>query len=316
MQFRRERVRVETQRHIIEGTLQLPNEGYRSRTTDFLNAHDSDFIALIDADVIWTDGAREPERQRVHGDLGAPRDPRHRAGVARGRGRARARRGPDAPGGDLDAAVCLGGRVGASAKGASRCDKWPRGGPVCGVRARSFGACGQLTPIVGGNRPPRPTRRSLAWPLRSTAWSRVTSSSLRGSTPRPSATASRSAASISCTAASMPSATARRHLTPERSPPCWPAGPGAVLSHRSAAAALGDHAAVARASGRHRLPGDAATAVSETHRSTNPHPRRHHTPLRHPYHRPGPHPPRPGTRPAQPLPHPSSERGAHPQAHQ
>ena len=46
MQFRRERVRVETQRHIIEGTLQLPNEGYRSRTTDFLNAHDSDFIAL------------------------------------------------------------------------------------------------------------------------------------------------------------------------------------------------------------------------------------------------------------------------------
>jgi hypothetical protein len=63
MQFRRERVRVETQRHIIEGTLQLPHEGYRSRTTDFLNAHDSDFIALIDADVTWTDGAREPERQ-------------------------------------------------------------------------------------------------------------------------------------------------------------------------------------------------------------------------------------------------------------
>lgn len=63
MQFRRERVRVETQRHIIEGTLQLPNEGYRSRTTDFLNAHDSDFIALIDADVTWTDNARKPERQ-------------------------------------------------------------------------------------------------------------------------------------------------------------------------------------------------------------------------------------------------------------
>ena len=46
-----------------KGTLQLPHEGYRSRTTDFLNAHDSDFIALIDADVTWTDGAREPERQ-------------------------------------------------------------------------------------------------------------------------------------------------------------------------------------------------------------------------------------------------------------
>jgi hypothetical protein len=63
MQFRRERVRVETQRHIIEGTLQLPHEGYRSRTTDYLNAHDSDFIALIDADVSWADGSREPERQ-------------------------------------------------------------------------------------------------------------------------------------------------------------------------------------------------------------------------------------------------------------
>ncbi len=63
MQFRRERVRVETQRHIIEGTLQLPHEGYRSRTTDFLNAHDSDFIAMIDAEVTWTDGSREPEHQ-------------------------------------------------------------------------------------------------------------------------------------------------------------------------------------------------------------------------------------------------------------
>jgi len=63
MQFRRERVRVETHRHMIEGTLQLPHEGYRSRTTDYLNAHDSDFIALIEADVTWADGSREPERQ-------------------------------------------------------------------------------------------------------------------------------------------------------------------------------------------------------------------------------------------------------------
>jgi hypothetical protein len=63
MQFRRERVRVETPRHIIEGTLQLPHEGYRSRTTDYLNAHDSDFIALIDADVRWIDGAHDAEHQ-------------------------------------------------------------------------------------------------------------------------------------------------------------------------------------------------------------------------------------------------------------
>jgi hypothetical protein len=62
MHFRRERVRVETARHEIEGTLQLPSEGFRSRTTDFLNAHGEEFLALTDADVTWLDGARAPER--------------------------------------------------------------------------------------------------------------------------------------------------------------------------------------------------------------------------------------------------------------
>jgi hypothetical protein len=62
MHFRRERVRIETQSHDIEGTLQLPNEGYRSRTTDFLNAHEREFLALTDADVRWLDGSRAPER--------------------------------------------------------------------------------------------------------------------------------------------------------------------------------------------------------------------------------------------------------------
>ena len=62
MHYRRERVRVETARHEIVGTLQLPNEGFRSRTTDFLNAHAGDFLALTDADVTWLDGSRAPER--------------------------------------------------------------------------------------------------------------------------------------------------------------------------------------------------------------------------------------------------------------
>ena len=61
MHFRRERVRIETQRHEMEGTLQLPTEGYRSRTTDFLNAHEREFIALIDVEVRWLDSAHEPE---------------------------------------------------------------------------------------------------------------------------------------------------------------------------------------------------------------------------------------------------------------
>ena len=61
MHFRRERVRIETPRHTMEGTLQLPNEGYRSRTTDFLNAHEREFLALTDVDLRWLDGAHEPE---------------------------------------------------------------------------------------------------------------------------------------------------------------------------------------------------------------------------------------------------------------
>lgn len=62
MHFRRERVRIETQRHEIEGTLQLPNEGFRSRTTDFLNAHEREFLALTDVEIRWLDNSRPVER--------------------------------------------------------------------------------------------------------------------------------------------------------------------------------------------------------------------------------------------------------------
>jgi len=41
-------VQLETPRQRIIGTLQLPTEGYRSRATDFLNAHETGFIALTD----------------------------------------------------------------------------------------------------------------------------------------------------------------------------------------------------------------------------------------------------------------------------
>ena len=62
MHYRRERVRIETERHEIEGTVQLPSEGYRSRTTDFLNAHEREFLALTDVEVRWLDGSRGAER--------------------------------------------------------------------------------------------------------------------------------------------------------------------------------------------------------------------------------------------------------------
>lgn len=62
MHFRRERVRIETARHEIEGTLQLPHEGFRSRLTDFLNTQGNDFLPLTDVEVTWLDGTRPPER--------------------------------------------------------------------------------------------------------------------------------------------------------------------------------------------------------------------------------------------------------------
>ena len=62
MHFRHERVRIETDRHEIEGTIQLPNEGFRSRTTDFLNAHEREFLAITDVELTWLDASREPER--------------------------------------------------------------------------------------------------------------------------------------------------------------------------------------------------------------------------------------------------------------
>ncbi len=62
MRFRRLRVRLETERHTIEGTLQLPSEGYRSRMTDFLNSHDSDFLPVTAATLTSRDGRGAPEQ--------------------------------------------------------------------------------------------------------------------------------------------------------------------------------------------------------------------------------------------------------------
>jgi uncharacterized protein DUF6812 len=61
MPFRRERIRIETVRHEIEGTLQLPHEGFRSRMTDFLNTQGDDFLPLTDAQVTYLDGSRATE---------------------------------------------------------------------------------------------------------------------------------------------------------------------------------------------------------------------------------------------------------------
>jgi hypothetical protein len=56
MDHRRERIRIETERHRIEGVLTLARDGYRSRVSDVLNASERDFITLTDVAVAPLEG--------------------------------------------------------------------------------------------------------------------------------------------------------------------------------------------------------------------------------------------------------------------
>jgi hypothetical protein len=51
IEHRKERIRIETGRHRIEGLLTLNRDGYRSRVSDVLNASERDFITLTDVTV-------------------------------------------------------------------------------------------------------------------------------------------------------------------------------------------------------------------------------------------------------------------------
>ena len=51
MEYRRERIRIETERHRIVGELTLARDGYRSRVSDVLNAPEREFLTLTDASV-------------------------------------------------------------------------------------------------------------------------------------------------------------------------------------------------------------------------------------------------------------------------
>jgi hypothetical protein len=53
---RRERIRIETERHRIEGVLTLARDGYRSRASDVLNASERDFVTLTDVTVAPLEG--------------------------------------------------------------------------------------------------------------------------------------------------------------------------------------------------------------------------------------------------------------------
>ena len=55
-QRRKERIRIETERHRIEGALTLARDGYRSRVSDVLNAAERDFITLTEVTVSPLEG--------------------------------------------------------------------------------------------------------------------------------------------------------------------------------------------------------------------------------------------------------------------
>jgi hypothetical protein len=48
---RRERIRFETDRHVIVGDITLPAEGYQARFSDAVNRADVGFIPLLDVEV-------------------------------------------------------------------------------------------------------------------------------------------------------------------------------------------------------------------------------------------------------------------------
>jgi hypothetical protein len=56
VEHRQERVRIETERHRIEGVVRLARDGYRSRVSDVLNASERDFITLTEVTVSPLEG--------------------------------------------------------------------------------------------------------------------------------------------------------------------------------------------------------------------------------------------------------------------
>src|ERR1700730_11089756 len=86
---RRERVRIETDRHRIEGLLTLARDGYRSRVSDVLNASERDFITLTEVTVTPLTsgpGDRHPAltvaRRHIVFAVAAPQEDQSEGGVS------------------------------------------------------------------------------------------------------------------------------------------------------------------------------------------------------------------------------------------
>jgi len=55
-EHRKERIRIETERHRIEGVLTLARDGYRSRVSDVLKASEREFLTLTEVTVAPLEG--------------------------------------------------------------------------------------------------------------------------------------------------------------------------------------------------------------------------------------------------------------------
>ena len=56
-ELRLERVVVETDRYRVEGDVKLPQEGYRSRISDYINRPEQEFLTLINVELRAIDGS-------------------------------------------------------------------------------------------------------------------------------------------------------------------------------------------------------------------------------------------------------------------
>jgi hypothetical protein len=55
--LKNERVVVETDRYRVEGDITLPQEGYRSGLSDYLNRRDQEFLVLKNVELLALDGS-------------------------------------------------------------------------------------------------------------------------------------------------------------------------------------------------------------------------------------------------------------------
>jgi hypothetical protein len=60
-----ERVRFETDRHVVVGDVMLPTDGYQSRFSDSMNRADIPFLAVVNADVTPLEGGETVHRDFI-----------------------------------------------------------------------------------------------------------------------------------------------------------------------------------------------------------------------------------------------------------